>query len=471
MADSWKQWEGQVVNGEFHLRRYLGGSEHNAVFLMEPGERELQKAAIKFIPADPVNAERQLARWRRAAELSHPHLIRLDQMGRCQLGNMALLYVVMEYAEEDLSQILPHRPLTSTEAREMLEPALDALAYVHSKGFVHGHMKPANIMAVGEQLKLSSDGLCRMGESRRSWEKPGVYDPPEAASAGVSPAGDVWSLGMTLVEALTQRLPAWDRAAQEEPVLPETVPAPFLDLPRHCLRRDPQRRWTVANIAARLQQPLPVPHEHTTAKPQEAFVSKWRYIVPAVAVGLALAALLAGPRLFNRRPEAPRAPSIKSEQPPIQPKVQPKSERRPVTRETAQSTQRSSNEDQSASGAAPSPTSLRAGAGAKTPTGGLVRGEVLQQVLPDVPQRARDTIRGTVRVSVRVRVDPSGSVVGATMDSPGPSKYFANLALQAARRWGFAPAKVDGRHVSSEWILRFEFGRVATKVFPVEAAP
>jgi len=107
----------------------------------------------------------------------------------------------------------------------------------------------------------------------------------------------------------------------------------------------------------------------------------------------------------------------------------------------------------------------------KTPPGGLVRGEVLQRDLADVPQKARDTIRGTVRVSVRVAVDPSGGVVGATFDSPGPSKYFANLALQAARRWEFAPAKVDGRYVPSEWILRFKFRRTATKVIPKQASP
>src|SRR5712692_7139923 len=197
MAEAWKQWEGQVVNGEFRPRRYLGGSEHSAVFLTEHGEREPEKAAIKFIPADPANAEQELSRWRRAARLSHPHLIRLFQMGRCWLGDMALLYLVMECAEEDLSQVLPQRPLTPAEARDMLPPVLDALAYLHSKGFVHGRLKPANIMAVGEHLKLSSDGLCRMGESSGgSREKPGVYDPPEAASGMISPAGDVWSLGM-----------------------------------------------------------------------------------------------------------------------------------------------------------------------------------------------------------------------------------------------------------------------------------
>ena len=201
MTEAWKQWEGQVVNGEFHLRHYLGGGEHGAVFLTERGVPELQKAAIKLIPAPPEYPEHQLSRWRLAAKLSHPHLIRLFQMGHCNLGKKELLYVVMEYAEEDLSQILPHRPLTLAEARDMLESALDALAYVHGKGFVHGHMKPANIMAINDQLKLSSDGLCRMGESSGGLGKPGVYDPPETASGGISPAWDVWSLGMKIGRA------------------------------------------------------------------------------------------------------------------------------------------------------------------------------------------------------------------------------------------------------------------------------
>jgi TonB family protein len=272
---------------------------------------------------------------------------------------------------------------------------------------------------------------------------------------------------MTLVEALTQRLPVWEGTEQGEPVLPDTVPAAFLDLARQCLRRDPERRLTVAEIAARLQQrqTLPEAKEQMTARPQEA-IAKWRYVVPTVAIGLVLAAFLAGPKLLRRRPEAQRAPSVESEQP----RVQPRPNQRAVTLETGQSTQKTGNERPGSSGAAPSPTSPRSGAEAKTTTGGLVRGEVLRQVLPAVPQSARDTIRGTVRVSVRVAVDPSGSVTGAKLDSPGPSKYFANLALQAAQRWEFAPAKVNGRDVSSEWILRFEIERTGTRVFPVPAA-
>src|SRR6267143_727384 len=67
MSHAWKQWEGQVANGEFPLLRYLGGSEHSAVFLTEfhEGER-LLKAAIKLIPAPQENGEFQLSRWRLA---------------------------------------------------------------------------------------------------------------------------------------------------------------------------------------------------------------------------------------------------------------------------------------------------------------------------------------------------------------------------------------------------------------------
>ena len=132
MTESWKHWEGQVVDGQFHLRQHLGGSGHSAVFLTEHGEHDPQKAAIKLIPADPDSAEVQLSRWRQAAKLSHPHLLRIFQVGRCQLGDMNLLYLVTESAQEDLSQILPQRALTKAEARDMLAPVLEVLGYIHA---------------------------------------------------------------------------------------------------------------------------------------------------------------------------------------------------------------------------------------------------------------------------------------------------------------------------------------------------
>src|ERR1700704_3648300 len=95
MVAAWKQWEGQVVNGEFQLRQYLGGSDHGAVFLSERGEREPQPVAIKLVLASAENPELQLSWWELAAKLSHPHLLRLFQRGRCQVDGTELFYAVM----------------------------------------------------------------------------------------------------------------------------------------------------------------------------------------------------------------------------------------------------------------------------------------------------------------------------------------------------------------------------------------
>ncbi len=437
MNEAWKQWEGHVVNGEFHLRQYLGGGEASAVFLTEQGVEKAQKAAIKLVTTDAANAEIQFRSWKLAAELTHPHLIQLLRMGQCRLGDMTPVFLVMEYAEEVLAQVLAQRPLTPPEAQEMLAPVLDVLAYVHGKGFAHGRLNPANIMAVNDQLKVSSDGLCRRGQSSGQPGKPSVYDAPELAHGERSPAGDVWSLGVTLVEALTQRRPVLGSREPEAAILEDNLPAPFGDIARHCLQRDPQRRWTVADIAARLRPDSPVPGEQVLVKQEPP--ARRRYFLPALALALVLAGIWAGSRLLDRQPEAQQAPLNPVEQPRSRPEPEPKK----VKPETK----------------------------AKRPASGHVPGEVVRQVLPAVPAKARDTIQGTVRVRVRVRVDPSGSVAGARLDSPGPSKYFAGLALQAARGWKFQPARTDGRDVASEWILRFEFARSGTRVFPIRAGP
>jgi TonB family protein len=101
----------------------------------------------------------------------------------------------------------------------------------------------------------------------------------------------------------------------------------------------------------------------------------------------------------------------------------------------------------------------------------MVRGKVVQQVLPDAPQKARDTIRGKVRLSVKVNVDEFGNVTQATLDAPGPSQYFADRTLQAAQLWKFAPAKIDGRNVPSQWLLYFEIDPAMTTVYPKQTAP
>jgi hypothetical protein len=111
MTEVWTKWESQVINGQFLLRRFLGGSEHSAVFLTEHKAQNLPNAALKLVPAIPTLTQAQLSHWTTAATLSHPHLIRLLESGRCELGGLQFLFIVMEYAEQTLSQILPRREI------------------------------------------------------------------------------------------------------------------------------------------------------------------------------------------------------------------------------------------------------------------------------------------------------------------------------------------------------------------------
>jgi len=492
---------GQVIDGKYRLGEFVGGDEGSSVFLTDYDSPDIRKAAIKLVPADSPAAEGLLARWRHAAKLFHPHLIRLLDMGRGELDGSAVFYVVIEYADESLSSVIARRPLGPDEARAILGPMVDALAYVHAKGFVHCRIKPSNIMAENELLKISSDGLCRIGEFSGSVWKPGAYDPPEAAGGRISPAGDVWSLGMALCEALTQRLPVWERTNQAEPALPSNLPPEFLDLARHCLRRDPQLRWSVADIAARLLPNAPTPPKQTPRGVQYSAAQR-RFVGTAAPIGLALLAILAAVRIFHHPSQTESARAVTTapavvqpaDQPKVQPAPQPKLEKKPVLAEAAPPVAKpaSHSAPPPASNPAvrspeqPAPKSLAASkpvpppptvvrptesAASKAPSSGVVQGKVVQRFLPDASQRARATIRGKVRVSVKVHVDESGRVTQAAFDAPGPSQYFADRTLEAAKLWLFAPAKMDGHNVPSDWVLRFVIDPAAINVYPAQTAP
>src|SRR5882672_4315292 len=539
MAVTWKQFEGQIVDDEFPLEQVLASSEHGAVFLTQHGDSQPQKAAIKLIHAEPATAELLLSRWRLAAQLSHPNLLHLLDFGRCCLDDTNFLYVVMQFAEEDLSQILPQRALTAAEARDMLEPVLDALVYLHGKGLIHGHVKPSNILASSDQLKLSSDTLSSIAEPRAPIVRPSPYNAPEAAASGLSTASDVWSLGMTLVEALTQRAPVAPPEAKSDPVIPDALSQPFLDIARHALLHDPKRRWTTAEIAARLSptamaatasarsvssaavSPLAAPlssapavpaaklqtpryesptlqaqspRQQGTTQPKQTLVLP-NYVVPLAGAIFVVVAMIALPKILSHRPESSSSASTTAAQPasPAKPAGQPAHrETPPPSKPAAPNSLKASAEKKpaltsppkspapartsSAAAPAPAPAVLRTDTfpsanAPKSSAASPTRGEVLEQMLPDVSEKARSTIHGKVRVTVRVHVEPGGNVSQAALDSPGPSKYFADLALQSARRWEFTAPEVNGHSVPSDWLIRFEFSPSGTQAFPRQSAP
>jgi len=482
MSESWKQWQGRTVDDKFPLHSYLGGSDHSAVFLTtvqstagNVAAGDSNKAAIKLIAADAAGGEAQIAHWNAARELNHPGLIRILDTGNGEQDGTRLLYVVMEYAEENLSQVLPERALTAEETLGTLPPVLEVLQFVHDKGFVHGHIKPTNILAIGNQVKLSSDTLSRTGEStgaKDGVKGAGAYGPPEALTAASSTAGDVWQLGMTLVEVLTQRLPIWDREGRSAPAVPDGVPEPFREIVWNCLQLDAGKRSTVREISARLRtgregrasetsegrnntsaavtQPRAADDLDRTRSPQKEF-AKWPIWVAIAAVVVIAFVLIARPKRSNPPPETPSA-------------------------EARQDAETQNSKAAARKGAAGGRTSRDSdarnsdAAGSNSATGEAVDDAqlgIVRRVMPQVSPSARRTIQGKIKVRVRVGVDAAGNVSSAALESAGPSKYFSRISMEAAREWKFAPADAAEQSGRREWKIQFAFTRARTEASAV----
>jgi serine/threonine protein kinase len=436
MTEVWTKWEGQVINGVFPLRRFVRASDHSAVFLTEHAAQNLPTAALKLIPAVPKLAQAQLSRWSTATALAHPHLIRVLDSGRCQIGDLDFIFVVMEYAEQTLAQILPQRPLTADEVQQMLPPTLSALAFLHGKNLVHGQLKPSNFLVVDDQLKLASDTIRPAGESTATISAPSAYDPPEISGGSSSAAGDIWSLGTTLAEALTQQPASLPDSGLESALVAAAVPQALASIVRQCLNQNPANRPTAAELEAAINPTAPPPQAsaaeavvpvpaspvsvpqvavaapNTAAAPEESPIKRHWVLAMAAILVLALA-LWGGSRLLGSKPSLP-PPTAAAQNP----------------------------ETSSPSPPTPPPP---------------VEGSpfVIHEEIPEISRHARDTIRGHIKIAVRVTVDSSGNVVSEVLETRGPSYYFSRLATEAAKKWKFVPADQDSR----KWLLRFEFAR------------
>jgi TonB family protein len=453
MSEDWTRWQGHLINGTFPLGRYIGCSDHSGVFVTESAALGPSQVAVKLVPTDRAMAELQLPRWKKAGSLSHPHLLGLLQWGGCQLDGLPYLYAVMEYADQNLAQLLVHRALTEDEAREMLLPTLDALAFLHDRNLVQGRLKPANILVVGDQLKLASDTIRR------------VDDGTHGSS---STAGDIWALGATLFEALTRRAPG---KPTEAVALPADLPEALRDVVSRCLSPSAHDRPGVAELVAWARgESAPSAVAVETVQPAAIAAPEPRTpepTAPEPALSPTLP-LRAAPEATLSALSMARAPKpgallivlgalaivalcwygvrvLTTHRAPVSPAVQ-------VPGESASQTAGAAAAAVQEPVSAPSTTKPAQSDVTTSPS-------TLHEVIPDVSRSARESIRGHIKVWVRVIVDQDGSVSAADADRAGPSRYFQGLALEAAKKWKFLPADGTSRRVMQ---VQFDFSRDGT---------
>ena len=255
------------------------------------------------------------------AALQHPNIVQLFEVG--EVGNTP--YLVLEYVDgPTLAERIGEKPLSLSDAVEVVRNLAQAVDYAHRRGVVHRDLKPGNVLITADDTPKVSD----FGLAKRLADEPGVslagggtasgavfgtpaYMAPEQASGrtrDVGPPTDVYSLGAILYELTTGRTPfkaasvleLLEQVRSVEPVPPRRrCPKISRDLETVCLKcleKDPARRYAsaeaLANELRRVQNGEPI-----QARPVAWWevAVKWMRRKPAIAsltIGLAAVVFL-----------------------------------------------------------------------------------------------------------------------------------------------------------------------------------
>lgn len=217
--------------------------------------------AVKVLPPgltpDPLARERFEREARILSGLNHPHIVPIHDFGALADGT---LYLVMEWAEGgDLAGRLDGKPQPWATVCAWVEQIAAALAAAHARGVVHRDLKPANILVLGDgRLALADFGLAHAGGAgfttalTLSGTIFGTYDymaPEQMGAPGpVTPAVDIFALGVLTYQLLTGRVP---RGAYAPASRLAGVPAAVDALIDAALASEPEKRPRDAKDFAR----------------------------------------------------------------------------------------------------------------------------------------------------------------------------------------------------------------------------
>ncbi len=204
----------QVFDGRYRVVRKLGTGGMANVYLAE--DQELgRRVAIKVLDDRHAQDEQFVERFRReaknAAGLSHPNIVSIYDRGEAE----GTYYIAMEYLEgRTLKELLVARgPTPLAVAIDYARQILAALGFAHRNGIVHRDIKPHNVVVAPDgRLKVTDFGIARAGTSQMT-ETGSIIgtaqylSPEQAKGAPVTPASDIYSVGIVLYEMLTGSVP------------------------------------------------------------------------------------------------------------------------------------------------------------------------------------------------------------------------------------------------------------------------
>ncbi len=269
-----------ILNGRYRLLAIVAGGGMATVYKAQ--DTLLNRVvAIKTLrekfAQDPQFVQRFREEAQAAANLNHPNIVTIFDVGSDQGNGKERNYIVMEFVEgQDLKTAIRERVIANElfsieEAVGIARQVSEGVGYAHRRGLVHCDLKPQNVILNPDgRAKVADFGIARAYTAMVAervdvvWGTPQYFSPEQAVGNAPTPASDVYSIGIMLYEMLSGRLPFESRDARElarmhmtvEPpalhTLNPSVPLQLEAIVRRMLAKDASNRYRDADQVARV---------------------------------------------------------------------------------------------------------------------------------------------------------------------------------------------------------------------------
>jgi len=259
---------GDVIAGRYRIESELGHGGFGAVYRATHVQLG-RVVALKMLLPEMLAHDEGLVRFRREAELAerlqHPNTVRLYDFGQTELG---LPYIAFELLRgEPLDKAVWQGPMPLARATRITSQVLKALMEAHALGIIHRDIKPANIFLCefsGERdfVKVLDFGIAKSTSSSTLLTKaghsigtPNYMSPEQVRGEPLTPASDLYAVGLMLAEMLTGRIvyggnPSDVALAQLSqhpvPLSPELSHSPLFHVLTRATQKEAARRYQSA---------------------------------------------------------------------------------------------------------------------------------------------------------------------------------------------------------------------------------
>lgn len=272
--------------GRYQLFETLGvGATSRVVRGFDP--MIARQLAIKLFRPELALGEardRFLREARVVGQLTHPNIITLHDMGIEESTQTP--YLVMEFVDgTPLDRLLEKGTLPLPRACAWIAHAAEALEVAHTRGVIHGDVKPANILITADgKVKLTDFGMARVAKRDTGDSKllgtPAYWCPEQIMGRPQDARSDIFSLGVVLYEMVTGTRPfeadslqgVCNRVLSSAVTVPSqlqpSVPSGFDEIIAACLTKNPEARLSSAEKLAQMLYPLARRKAVVSAQPQ-----------------------------------------------------------------------------------------------------------------------------------------------------------------------------------------------------------